>query len=146
VPLPRALGRFNRRVTNRLLGPVVTLLPWFAWLEHVGRRTGRRYRTPVMLFGSGDRRVIAMTYGPDTDWARNVVASGRATAIGRRGRHVELAVPRIVRDPTRRLVPLPIRPILALIGAVDFLICEATIGQQGAPGEGPGAREKRREG
>jgi deazaflavin-dependent oxidoreductase (nitroreductase family) len=145
VPLPRALGRFNRRVTNRLLGPVVTLLPWFAWLEHVGRRTGRRYRTPVMLFGAGDRRVIAMTYGPDTDWARNVAAAGRATAIGRRGRRVELVAPRIVRDPTRRLVPLPIRPVLMLIGADDFLACGVVAGQQRAPGEGPGAREKRRE-
>jgi deazaflavin-dependent oxidoreductase (nitroreductase family) len=128
-----------------MLGPVATLLPWFAWLEHVGRRTGRRSRTPVMLFGSGDRRVIAMTYGPDTDWARNVAAARRASAIGRGGRNVELVAPRIVRDPARRLVPLPIRPALMLIGADDFLVCEAVTGQQRAPGEGPGAREKRRE-
>jgi deazaflavin-dependent oxidoreductase (nitroreductase family) len=126
VPLPRALGRFNRRVTNRILGPVVTRLPWFAWLEHVGRRTGRRYRTPVMLFGSGDRQVIAMTYGPDTDWAKNVLHAGGVTAIARGGRRINLVRPRIVRDPSRRLVPLPVRPVLVAIGAADFMVCEAS--------------------
>jgi hypothetical protein len=58
---------------------------------------------------------------------------------------VELVAPHIVRDPTRRLVPLPIRPVLMLIRADDFLVCEVVAGQQRAPGEGPGAREKRRE-
>ena len=52
MPLPRALGRFNVRVTNRILGPIVTRLPWFGWLEHVGRRSGRAYRTPITCAGS----------------------------------------------------------------------------------------------
>jgi deazaflavin-dependent oxidoreductase (nitroreductase family) len=120
VPLPRGLGRFNRRVTNRILGPIVAHLPWFGILEHVGRRSGRTYRTPVMLFGSGERRVIAMTYGPDTDWARNVEAGGGATVV-QRGRAVHLVEPRIVHDPARRLVPRPIRWVLRMIGAADFL-------------------------
>jgi deazaflavin-dependent oxidoreductase (nitroreductase family) len=120
VPLPRRLGRFNRRVTNLILGPLVARLPWFAILEHVGRRSGRVYRTPVMLFGSGERRVIAMTYGPETDWARNVVTAGGATAFAR-GRPVTLTEPRIVHDPSRRLVPRLIRPILRLLRAADFL-------------------------
>lgn len=120
MPLPRALGRFNRRVTNRILGPIVSHLPWFGILEHVGRRSGRTYRTPVMLFGSGERRVIAMTYGPDTDWARNVEAASGATVV-QRGRAVHLTHPRIVHDPARRLVPRPIRWVLQVIGAADFL-------------------------
>ncbi len=121
MPLPRALGRFNRRVTNRILGPIVARLPWFGILDHVGRRSGRAYRTPVMLFGSGARRVIAMTYGPDTDWARNVVAAGGAT-VAQRGRILRLASPSIVHDPGRSLVPPPIRLALRLIGAADFMV------------------------
>ena len=126
MPLPRALGRFNRRVTNRVLGPLVTRLPWFAWLEHTGRRSGRPYRTPVMLFGSGGRRVIAMTYGPDTEWARNVLAAGGATVVRGGGRRLELQRPRIVHDPSRRLVPWPIRPALIALGAADFLVSDVT--------------------
>ena len=121
MPLPRALGRFNRRVTNRVLGPVAARLPWFGILEHVGRRSGRTYRTPVMLFGSGSQRVIAMTYGPGTDWARNVVAAGGA-AIIQRGHELRLSSPAIVHDPARSLVPGPIRWVLRLIGAADFLV------------------------
>jgi deazaflavin-dependent oxidoreductase (nitroreductase family) len=120
MPLPRALGRFNRRVTNRILGPIVGHLPWFGILTHVGRRSGRVYRTPVMLFGSGTRRVIAMTYGPDTDWARNVEAAGSAT-VAQRGRTLRLGEPRLIHDPARRLVPWPVRWVLRLIGAADFL-------------------------
>ncbi len=120
MPLPPALGRFNRRFTNRLLGPIVARLPWFAILEHRGRRSGRSYRTPVMLFGSGRQRVIAMTYGPGTDWARNVVAAGSA-AVTQRGRRIVLAEPRIIRDSTRRMVPLPVRWVLALLRADSFL-------------------------
>jgi deazaflavin-dependent oxidoreductase (nitroreductase family) len=101
-------------------------LPWFAWLEHTGRRSGRPYRTPVMLFGSGDRRVIAMTYGPDTEWARNVLAAGRATVALRGGDRLELRAPRVVHDPSRRLVPWPIRPALIALKAADFLVSEVT--------------------
>ena len=104
----------------------MTRLPWFAWLEHVGRRSGRRYRTPVMLFGSRDRMVMAMTYGPDTDWAKNMVAAGGATAIARGGRRIDLVQPRIVHDPSRRLVPLPGRPALIAIRAADFLVCKVS--------------------
>jgi deazaflavin-dependent oxidoreductase (nitroreductase family) len=125
VPLPRALGRFNARVTNRLLGPIVTRLPWFAWLEHVGRRSGRTYRTPIMVFRRGSTAVVAMTYGPDTEWARNVEVAGGATIEGRGGRRSCLTEPRIVRDPTRRLVPWVVRPVLRLIGASDFLVAVA---------------------
>lgn len=122
MPLPRSLGRFNARVTNRILGPIVTHLPWFAWLEHIGRRSGRAYRTPIMVFRDGDRAVIAMTYGPDTDWARNVLAAGGATIVQRGGRRAWLGEPCLVTDPGRRLVPWLVRPALRLLGASDFLV------------------------
>jgi deazaflavin-dependent oxidoreductase (nitroreductase family) len=138
VPLPRALGRFNRRVTNRILGPLLTRLPWFVWLEHVGRSSGRRYRTPVMLFGSRDGMVMAMTYGPDTDWAKNMVVAGGATAIATGGRRIDLVQPRIVHDPSRRLVPLPVRPVLIAIRAADFLVCKVSPAVHEDPGSGPG--------
>lgn len=122
MPLPSSLGRFNARVTNRLLGPVVTRLPWFCWLEHTGRITGRVHRTPLMLFRRGDRGVIAMTYGPDTEWARNVLAAGGAVIEQRGGRRTRLTAPQLVTDPTRRLVPWPIRQVLRLVGAREFLV------------------------
>jgi deazaflavin-dependent oxidoreductase (nitroreductase family) len=121
VPLPSWLGRINARVTNRLLGPMVVRLPGFAMVEHMGRRSGRRQRTPVLLFGERDHRVIALTYGPRTEWVRNVLAAGGCVIVdhGRRRRATE---PRLVHDPTRRLVPRPVRLALAALGASDFLV------------------------
>ena len=47
-------------------------------VEHVGRRSGRRYGRPS---APPDRRrfVIALPYGTDTDWLQNVLAAGSAT-------------------------------------------------------------------
>jgi deazaflavin-dependent oxidoreductase (nitroreductase family) len=121
MPLPRALARFNRRVTNQVTGRFAGHMPAFAVVVHRGRVSGREYRTPVNAFQRrGGGYVIAMTYGPDSQWTRNVLAQGGCT-LEIRGRRVEAGNPRIVRDPARRLVPAPVRPILRLIDVDLFL-------------------------
>jgi deazaflavin-dependent oxidoreductase (nitroreductase family) len=97
MPLPKRLARFNLHVTNRVLGPFARRLPGFAVLAHVGRRSGRVRHTPVNLFRDGDRYVIALTYGADSQWVRNVLAAG-AVDIETRG---ALARPRTDPPPSR---------------------------------------------
>jgi deazaflavin-dependent oxidoreductase (nitroreductase family) len=120
LPLSRRLARFNRRVTNRITGPVAARAPGFAIVIHVGRRSGRVYRTPVNVFRDDGRYVFALTYGRDSDWVRNVLAAGRCE-IETRGGLVRLADPELVADPTRRHVPPPARWILGAIHVEDFL-------------------------
>jgi deazaflavin-dependent oxidoreductase (nitroreductase family) len=50
-------------------------------IRHVGRTTGRAYETPVGAVAIDDGFVIALPYGPNTDWLKNVVASGSATIV-----------------------------------------------------------------
>ena len=50
-------------------------------VRHVGRTTGRSYETPVETFATDDGFVIALPYGSDTDWLKNVLASGSATIV-----------------------------------------------------------------
>jgi deazaflavin-dependent oxidoreductase (nitroreductase family) len=121
MPLPKRLARFNRHVTNRVLGPVARWLPGFAVVSHVGRRSRRVYRTPVNLFRDDDRYVIALTYGADSQWVRNVLAAG-AVEIETRGRRLHLVAPEVVHDPQRSLVPEPIRPILRVARVSDFML------------------------
>ena len=123
MPLPKRLARFNRHVTNRVLGPAARQLPGFAVVSHVGRRSGRVYRTPVNLFRDGDRYVIALTYGSDSQWVRNVLAAG-AVDIETRGRRVHLVAPEVVRDARRSLVPGPIRPVLGVVRVSEFILLE----------------------
>jgi deazaflavin-dependent oxidoreductase (nitroreductase family) len=122
--LGRRMARFNRRVTNRLTRPFARGLPGFGVVEHTGRRSGRRYRTPVNVFCSGTSYVIALTYGVDSEWVQNVLAAGGCDLVTRGRRH-RLTAPAIVHDESRRLVPPPVRQILRLLRVTDFLRLES---------------------
>lgn len=120
MPLPRFIARANRRVTNHLLGGLAARLPWFGVVVHTGRKSRRQYRTPVNVFRRGNRFVIALTYGSNADWVRNVLADGGCT-FETRGRTLRLSQPRLFHDESRRVVPSPVRLILGLIDVYDFL-------------------------
>ena len=120
MPLPRALARFNRRVTNPVLGVGAPYLPGFGVVVHRGRRSGREYRTTVNVFPRPGGFVIALTYGASTDWVRNVVAQG-GCALETRGRRYRLVQPRIQHDGLAML-PAALRPLLGrLVGVRDVL-------------------------
>jgi deazaflavin-dependent oxidoreductase (nitroreductase family) len=121
MPLPKGLARFNKVVTNRVIGPFAARLPGFAIVTHVGRRSGREYSNPVNLFRTGDRYVIALTYGADSQWVRNVLAAGEAHVLTR-GRTIHLVEPEVVHDPSRSHVPAPVRPILRATNVTDFML------------------------
>ncbi len=46
-------------------------------MKHVGRRSGREYRNPVSAYPLEDGFVIAVLYGAESRWVRNVIATGR---------------------------------------------------------------------
>lgn len=65
-------------------------------LIHVGRASGRTYRTPLDAHPLPDGYLFIPMYGPQTDWVRNVLRAGSARLlIG--GREIELVSPRLVR-------------------------------------------------
>jgi deazaflavin-dependent oxidoreductase (nitroreductase family) len=119
--LGRRIARFNRRVTNRITGPLAPWLPGFGVIVHVGRTSGREYRTPVNVFHNDGLRVVALTYGSDADWVKNVLAAGGCALITRGTRHT-LTQPRLVHDETRTRVPRAVRVPLRLLGVADFLL------------------------
>jgi deazaflavin-dependent oxidoreductase (nitroreductase family) len=114
---------FNRRVTNRITRPLASWLPGFGVVEHAGRRSGRPNRTPVNVFRAGASYVIALTYGVESDWVKNVLAARGCDLVTRGHRH-KLTAPAIVHDERGRLVPAPVRPILRLLRVGDFLRLE----------------------
>jgi deazaflavin-dependent oxidoreductase (nitroreductase family) len=119
MPLPRALGRFNKVVTNRVASVVAGRLPGFGIITHRGRRSGRAYHTPVNVFHRPGGFIIALTYG-HADWAENVLAAGEAQ-LRTRGRTRHLHNPRTVTDPARAGLPAPVRAILGLLNVDEFL-------------------------
>ncbi len=47
-----------------------------AQIKHIGRRSGKTYVTPVSARLVGDAAVVPLTFGNQSDWARNVEAAG----------------------------------------------------------------------
>ncbi|MHC9291006.1 nitroreductase family deazaflavin-dependent oxidoreductase [Mycobacterium sp. LTG2003] len=95
MQLPQWLARFNRHVTNPIQRLWAGWAPTFGILEHVGRKSGTRYRTPLSVFGTDEGVAILLTYGPNRDWLKNITAAGEAD-MRRHGRTIRLADPRVV--------------------------------------------------
>jgi deazaflavin-dependent oxidoreductase (nitroreductase family) len=85
----------NRVFTNPLMGTFAWLVPPLAVVHHIGRKSRRPYRTPVVAFRSAAGFVVPMTYGRDVDWARNLVSAGGCEIV-QMGQRFSLRNPRIV--------------------------------------------------
>ena len=121
---------FIRPFTTRFFNPFSRLfvrwLPGFAILVYRGRRSGKLYRTPMNVFRAGDDWVFALTYGSDVQWVQNIVASGEAELlVGRR--RIRLVEPELFVDPSRRLMPFPVRHLLGIMRVSEFLRMRAAI-------------------
>lgn len=116
----RSVAAFHRSITNRIASRFAARLPGFALVTNIGRRSGRLYRTPVNVFREADGFLIALTYGRESGWVKNVLASG-GCQLETRGVSYQLLSPILVHDPTRQRFPLMVRIILGLIDANDFL-------------------------
>ncbi|MEP7193435.1 MAG: nitroreductase family deazaflavin-dependent oxidoreductase [Actinomycetota bacterium] len=121
MPIPRGMREVNRAALNKVTRPVCRWLPGMGVVTHRGRRSGRQYQTPVNVFPRpGGRYVVALTYGPDTDWCKNVLAAGGCELVSG-GRIIELTSPRLFHDESRREIRVVERAILGLLGVSDFL-------------------------
>src|SRR5258708_40330 len=109
----RVLNRLTRRFANVSVGPV-------ALISHVGRRSGKAYETPVFALPIDGGFILALTYGPNVDWYRNVLAAGHCKL---RWHGKEVAIEKI--EPVSTETGLarfgfPYSPILRLLGTRDF--------------------------
>jgi deazaflavin-dependent oxidoreductase (nitroreductase family) len=116
----RSVAAFHRAITNRIARRFAGRLPGFGILTHVGRKSGKLYRTPVNVFRVPEGFLIALTYGRDSEWVKNVMAPG-GCELQTRGVKYQLSAPVIVHDLTRQRFPPFVRVVLGLISANDFM-------------------------
>ncbi|MFI9406435.1 nitroreductase family deazaflavin-dependent oxidoreductase [Nocardia sp. NPDC052316] len=121
MPAPRWIARANRVGLNRITRFIAPWAPGWAVVIHRGRKSGQTFRTPLWAFRRDNRYVIALTYGPESDWVRNVLAAGECRLESRRHCY-EVANPRVYRDETATDMPPFIRFMLRrVIKAPHFL-------------------------
>jgi deazaflavin-dependent oxidoreductase (nitroreductase family) len=116
--------QFLRPFTTNVFNPIsrrfAGWLPGFGILIYRGRTSGRLFRTPMNVFRRGNAYVLALTYGPDVQWVKNVTAAGGCELVTR-GRTVRLGAPRLFSDPARRRMPAAVRVLLGLMRVTEFM-------------------------
>lgn len=97
MPITRKITSFNKRFLN----PLTLRLAGrgsMADLEHVGRTSGRTFHTPLMAFRDGETVTVALTYGPDVQWLKNVTAAG-GCRMRLAGQQLTLGAPQVLAAP-----------------------------------------------
>ncbi|MGV9413505.1 nitroreductase family deazaflavin-dependent oxidoreductase [Nocardia sp. NPDC003693] len=120
MPLPQALAELNRRVTNPVLGVLARVAPGFGIVRHVGRNSGRAYSVPVMVFERDGGYRIALTYGRNVDWLKNIRAAG-SFDFQTRGRVVRLVDPVVGQDASASWAPPGVRQVLVALSAENYV-------------------------
>lgn len=64
-------------------------------VRHIGRSSGKQYETPVETAETEDGFVIALPYGTNPDWLKNVMAAGSAVII-REGEEHQVENPELI--------------------------------------------------
>ncbi len=132
MPAPRWIAKLNKSVLNRATKFVAPWAPGWAVIVHRGRKSGRVFRTPLWAFRRGDDYVVALTYGADADWVRNVIAADGCELESRRRRY-RMTNPRVYHDADASEMPAAIRFMLQrVIKAPEFLRLD--IAQELPPG------------
>jgi len=116
----RVVAWINRRVLNpivlRIAGPLAVSV-----VQHVGRRTGRTYHTPVFAEPTNEGFIVGLIYGADTDWCRNVLAA-RGAVVVYRHHELRLVSPRVIDAAAARgVLPLGMWLIHRMLGTTGFL-------------------------
>jgi deazaflavin-dependent oxidoreductase (nitroreductase family) len=114
---------FNKYVTNPLLrrfanysrGP-------FAIIRHVGRRSGKPYETVIWVWPTREGFVIALTYGPNVDWYRNMQAAGGGTVFWHRRLYAVGKPEPIDAETALTAFPAPFRLIFRTFGKQEEFV------------------------
>src|SRR4029434_2445598 len=120
MAIRRWLARVNRRTANHLTAPFARYVAGFGVIVHRGRKTNRVYQTPVMVFAAPDGYTVALIYGTQSQWAKNVIAAGGCD-LQTGGRVEQLVAGSVFHDESRALVPWFPRMFIALLRVADFL-------------------------
>lgn len=124
----KRIRTFNKHITNPLLrtfarssrGP-------FAVVHHVGRRSGKAYETTIMVWPLNDGFVIALTYGSEVDWYRNIRAAGHCTLLWHGSVYMVERPEPIEAQAALQAFPRFFRLILQRLGTQQFVYARRSV-------------------
>lgn len=82
TPLRDAVRNFNKYVLNPAMMQLAGRKHWYAAvIRHTGRRSRKKYATPVVAYRVDHGFIVPLPYGTGVDWLRNIIAAGRGTVV-----------------------------------------------------------------
>jgi deazaflavin-dependent oxidoreductase (nitroreductase family) len=131
----RALTSLHSRYINRVAIRIAGRGS-LADLEHVGRWSGTLRHSPLRAFRSRDTVVVALNFGRESDWLKNIEAAGRCRMVLRQ-QVLELGTPRILplSDGARMMPPwffLGLRYVVRTTDCVMLPIVSCSLVTSGA--------------
>jgi deazaflavin-dependent oxidoreductase (nitroreductase family) len=116
------------RVTSPLTMPLAGKRwnPVFAVIEHQGRKSGRHYATPVAARRTAGGFVIALAFGAQVDWHRNLASAGGG-AIRWRGRSYRVTAPERLDVATAVATFHPVQRFLLGLAGVDGYVAVTVV-------------------
>lgn len=114
---------FNKYVTNRLLHRFASCSRGpFAIIGHVGRHSGKSYETVIWVWPTREGFVIALTYGPEVDWYRNMLVAGGGTVFWHRRLYAVGKPEPIDAETALPAFPAPFRLIFRTFGRQEEFV------------------------
>jgi deazaflavin-dependent oxidoreductase (nitroreductase family) len=112
----------NKYFLNKILIHICgTRIGHFAILSHIGRKSGKTYRIPVISEPMENGFVFALTYGKKVDWYANVMAKGGCSLIWKR-KEFHLVQPEMIEgEAGLSAFPAVFRPVLRMAKIQEFL-------------------------
>ena len=106
LPFRRLIRTSNKYLLNPIMLRLAGRQHWYASvIEHTGRRSGRRYSTPIVADLVDEHLIIPLPYGTQVDWVRNVLTAGEADIISK-GNTYHVVSPELI-SATQALPELP---------------------------------------
>ena len=114
---------YNKHVSNRVLSGLAHLsFGPFAIVRHVGRRSGKPYETVIWVWPTREGFVIALTYGPEVDWYRNMLVAGGGTVFWHRRLYAVGKPEPIDAETALPAFPAPFRLIFRTFGRQEEFV------------------------
>lgn len=116
------IRRFVKRFVNPILRNVTGLsFGPFALIRHVGRKSGKTYEIPIMVWRVPDGFIIVLTYGPEVDWLRNPQAADQGTLRWHKKEYMFQAPVFVDATIARPALPALIKIALRLKGTFEYV-------------------------
>jgi hypothetical protein len=124
-PVVDFIRRMNRSATNpRVMRTAGTAQTHTSVIQHIDRKSGCTYETPIDTIETCSGLLIALPYGTRADWLRNVLDAGSATVVTN-GERVDVNRPTIVAiSDLAESIPRRTMRMLRLFGVNQYLHLE----------------------